>query len=147
MKPGVIRALAICVFRRDGRILVFEGHDTVKGKVFYRPLGGSVEFGEYSRETIIREMQEELNAEISELRYLGSLENIFTYQGETGHEIIQVYDASFVDSSFYERPLLQGIEDDAQPFKAVWKSLDFFQATAAPPLYPDGLLSLLLGLG
>ena len=31
---------------------------------------------------------------------IGTLENIFTFNGGAGHEIVQVYDASFVDISF-----------------------------------------------
>lgn len=34
-----IRPIAICVFRRDNRILVGEGYDPVKKESFYRPLG------------------------------------------------------------------------------------------------------------
>ena len=52
MKLGKVRPLAICVFRRGDRILAAEGYDLVKGETFYRPLGGRIEFGEYSHETV-----------------------------------------------------------------------------------------------
>ena len=44
-KAPFIRVIAICLFRHDDRILVFEGFDEVKGTHFYRPLGGGVDVG------------------------------------------------------------------------------------------------------
>ena len=142
MKPNIIRPIAICVFHHDGRILAAEGRDPIKGQLFYRPLGGAIEFGEHSADTIERELAEELGAAVTDLRYLGALENVFTFGGQTGHEIIMVYDGAFVDSSLYERSL-EGVEDDGEPFRAVWVSLADCKDPAAPPLYPTGLIDLL----
>ncbi|WP_460164643.1 NUDIX domain-containing protein [Pseudomonas sp. S2_F03] len=52
-----------------------------------------MEFGETSAQAIVREVQEELGLAITDVRLLGTLENIFTYAGRPGHEIVQVYDA------------------------------------------------------
>lgn len=144
MSKQKIRPLAICVFRDDERIFVAEGHDPPKQQTFYRPLGGRIEFGERSDQTIVRELREEIGAEVSNLLYLGTLENIFTFNGEMGHEIVLVYDGKFVDKTIYARDGLEGHEDDAEmgAFRAVWKSLSFFREGHAP-LYPDGLLELL----
>jgi len=75
MKKKRIRPLAICVFRHNDRILVAEGYDSIKDEYFYRPLGGGIEFGESSVETICRELMEELNAEVDResLKYLGAV--------------------------------------------------------------------------
>jgi len=146
VKPGKLRPLAICVFRRDDRIIAAEGYDEVKHETFYRPLGGRIEFGEYSHQTIIRELREEIGAEVTNLRYLGTLENIFTYNGRPGHEIVLVYDGEFVDTSIYEREVVMGHEADEEYYgdmKVVWKSLDFFRRGEAP-LYPTGLLEMML---
>lgn len=145
MKPGKLRPLAICVFRRGDRIFAAEGYDEVKRETFYRPLGGRIEFGEYSHQTIARELREEIGAEVANLRYLGTLENIFTYNGKPGHEIVLVYDGEFVDKSIYEREVVMGKEEDEEFYgdmKVVWKSLDFFRRDEAP-LYPSGLLEML----
>jgi NADH pyrophosphatase NudC (nudix superfamily) len=75
-KKKRIRALAICVFRRGDHILVFEGHDPVKGGTFYRPLGGGIEFGEKSEDAVRRELKEEINVDVGEIRYLGTLDQI-----------------------------------------------------------------------
>jgi 8-oxo-dGTP pyrophosphatase MutT (NUDIX family) len=143
MKPNIIRPIAICVFRHDGRILAAEYCDPLKGQRFYRPLGGAIEFGEHSADTLAREIAEELGAAVTDLRYLGALENVFTYNGQTGHEIVMVYDGAFADLALYERPFLEGTEDSGTTFRAVWVSLADCADPAAPPVYPTGLLELL----
>ena len=136
-----LRALAICIFSHNGKILVGEGADRVKNEIFYRPLGGSIEFGEYSQDTIHRELMEELGTAVKDLRYLGTLENIFTWEGKQGHEIVLVYDGKFIDESLYAERVLEG-DELGWPFKAYWKSLDEF-GEGKPPLYPSGLLEML----
>jgi len=139
-----IRPLAICVFRNDDKILVHEGYDPKKDQTFYRPLGGGIEFGERSDETVRREIMEELSAETADLKYLGTLENIFVFNGSGGHEIVQVYDGRLVNSGLYGQSEITGFESGAGKFKAVWKGLDEFDP-GGPPLYPNGLLELLQG--
>ena len=145
LKGRQIRTVAICIFSHNGSILVAEGVDAVKGETFYRPLGGAIEFGERSRDTVIREIREELGAEVKpeSLRFLGTLENIFIYNGLPGHEIVLVYDGDLADATLYEQGELHAHEDDEMPFRALWKTLEEFGPGA--PLYPDGLLKLLTG--
>src|SRR5215813_1202705 len=111
-KKKRIRPLAICVFRRDGRILVAEGYDSVKDEYFYRPLGGGIEFGEPGVETICRELREEINEEADRdsLTYLGTVENIFYFNGRPGHEIVMIYDGALKNSRLYEQTVLTGKE-------------------------------------
>ena len=142
--PNQIRPLAICLFRDGDRILVGEGNDPAKRETFYRPLGGGIEFGERAVDALRREVREEIGAEIESPVYLFTLENIFTFNGEGGHEIVMIYDARFVDKSLYAQKTLAGTETDGErqfPFNAVWKRLDEFGPDA--PLYPDGLLDAL----
>jgi 8-oxo-dGTP pyrophosphatase MutT (NUDIX family) len=141
MREEKIRPIAICICRDGDRILVAEGHDSKKGQTFYRPLGGTIEFGERGQDTVRREFREEIGAEVSEVRYLGMLENIFTYEGRGGHEIVLVYDGRLSDRSLYEKDTIQG-DELGTPFKAVWKRLDEF-GPGRPPVYPDGLLELM----
>ncbi len=140
MKKNRVRAIAICVFRNADRILVAEGYDNVKRQKFYRPLGGTIEFGETSAETVRRELLEEIQAEVSDLRYLGTLENIFTFNGENGHEIVFVYDGKFIDKSLYEQERLHG-DEFGESFEAIWLNLQLL--AGSPPLYPTGLTELL----
>lgn len=80
-------------------------------------LVGGIEFGEKSVDAFIREIHEEIEAETSNIEFVGTIESIFTFHGEVGHEIVQVYDASFVDASFYMKDVFEGKEDDGQIFK------------------------------
>lgn len=128
MRKGIIRPLVICIFHNKGSILVAKGMDPKSGKSFYRPIGGGIEYGERSEDALVREVKEEINAEIDCIHYLGTVENIFTYNGELGHEIVQVYDASFVDQSFYHKSKFIGIEDNGVEFEIMWKSIEDFQS-------------------
>lgn len=143
----MIRPIAICVFRHNGRILAGEHYDPVKQETFYRPIGGGIKFGEHSRDTIVREVREELGASVANLRLLATLENFFVFSGQAGHEIVQVYDGEFGDKTLYQPPTLTGTEENGALFTAVWKPLADFLGDNAPPLYPDGLLDLLIGRG
>jgi 8-oxo-dGTP pyrophosphatase MutT (NUDIX family) len=137
-----IRPLAICVFRHQDRILVFEGYDKAKGETFYRPLGGGIEFGETGEHTISREIREEIGAQAGKLKYLGALENIFTFNGTPCHEIVLVYDGVLHPLGLYEQVVILGREANGDEFSAYWKALDEFGRGKAI-LYPPGLLNLL----
>jgi 8-oxo-dGTP pyrophosphatase MutT (NUDIX family) len=142
MTQNRIRPIAICVFLHQNRILVFEAYDSIKKEIFYRPLGGAIEFGEHSSIAIKREIKEELGAEICNLSFVGSIENIFECDGKPGHEFVQVYQAEFVDLEFYQHESFEAFEDDGSKFKVIWMDIDIFKNGKAP-LYPTGLLELL----
>ena len=138
-----IRPLAICVFRHKDCILVAEGYDPVKNEFFYRPLGGGIEFGEYSAQTIRRELLEEIGAEVCDLEFLGTLESVYVFNGIPGHEIIQIYDGVLKDPELYEKTEIIGQEVDIDDsFRAVWKKIDEF-GNGKSILYPTGLLEML----
>ena len=140
-----IRPIAICLFHHNGKILVSEEHDPTKGETFYRPLGGGIEFGERSKDTIHREIMEEIGAEVKKLVYLGALENIFTFDGEPGHEIVQVYDGRLTESGLYEQAVISGHEADVNlSMKVIWKNIEEF-GPGMSILYPEGLLEMLQG--
>jgi 8-oxo-dGTP pyrophosphatase MutT (NUDIX family) len=138
-----VRPVAICLCRDNDRILVSEFRE--QGRLYYRPLGGTIEFGEHGEETIQREFQEEIATDLTEVRYLGMLENIYTHKGLRGHEIVLVYDGRLTDNSLYEKEVIRGNEL-GKPFKAIWKRLDEFDPEKAP-VYPEGLLALLNSSG
>ena len=144
MKKKRIRPLAICVFRHNDRILVAEGYDSVKDEYFYRPLGGGIEFGEPSVETICRELMEELNAEVDResLKYLGAVENIFHFNGTPGHEIVLIYDGALKESGLYEQALITGKEANGEDVLAMWKNIAEF-SEGKSILYPTGLIEIL----
>ena len=137
-----IRPIAICVFKNNNRILVFEGHDSIRDETFYRPLGGGIEFGESGEAAVRREITEELHSEIRELKHLGYLENIFTHNGNTGHEIVMIYDGALTKAELYDQAEMEVIEANGERIRVVWKSLHEFEEGKSI-LYPDGLLEML----
>ena len=141
-----IRPIVIGIFCREDAILVFESREPdSRGRIFYRPLGGSIEFGEYGHEALARELREEIGAEITNTRYLGLRENLFRApNGERAHEIVLVYEAELADEALYEKDEMLVTEDSGTTFMAYWKPLSIFQRGEAP-LYPNGLLEMLLG--
>jgi 8-oxo-dGTP pyrophosphatase MutT (NUDIX family) len=156
----MIRPVALCVFLHADRLLVVEYVHPADGRCYYRPPGGTIEYGEHSRAAAVRELREELGAEIHRLRLLGTLENIYTFEGRVGHELVQVYQAEFVDPAYYARPQFSGRETTrqgaagAEGHKSIqlkWLPLAQFVAApdSGPPpaagnlLVPGGLLALL----
>ena len=134
-----IRVLSLCVFRHDGRILVGRGYDVSKSEHFLRPIGGEVEFGESSEAALIREVREELGLEIQNATLLGVLENVFSYDGQPGHEVVFVYDAHFADAAAYAREEIP-LNEDVWDGVARWIDL---ATLPDEPLYPQGVLELL----
>ena len=137
---GRIRPVALAVIRDGPRVLV-RRYRTPNGDHYYRPLGGAVEFGERAAPTAIRELREEIGAEIENVRYLATLESIFERAGQPGHQIVFLFDADFADRSHYTSELIIGTESSGKRIEAVW--VDVSQPLDGP-LYPEGLLDLLM---
>lgn len=125
-KPSKINVKAFCVFRHETRILVFDAFDTTDNLPYYRPLGGSVEPGETSKEAIKREILEELGEEIENIKLLGVLEEIFTHEGKPCQEVIFIYDAEFVDKGVYDKSSMVAKESDGTSLNVSWRDLNFF---------------------
>ncbi len=140
MNKGSIRAIVLGIFLYEDRLLVFRGDDSARDVVFYRPLGGGIEFGEQSSDAFVREMREELGAEVTVVRYLGMIENIFTHSGECGHEIVLLYAARFADPAFYTRGIWTATDNDTA-IQVMWKPLADFRN--GDLLVPTGLLAFL----
>ncbi|MCI0450417.1 MAG: NUDIX domain-containing protein [Chlorobi bacterium] len=116
---------AICIFKNKSKILVSKGYDKVKKDFYYRSPGGRVEFRETSEETIRREIMEEFNQKIVNLRYLGVIESIFTLDGENYHEIVFIYEADFNNKEIYEKQKVEMFE--AGWHEAQWIEYDEFK--------------------
>jgi 8-oxo-dGTP pyrophosphatase MutT (NUDIX family) len=126
-KPGEIRVLALGIVRQGDRVFISEGYDPAKQQTFYRALGGGVEFGETSLEALQREFQEELQAEIGSIKYLDCQENLFTFNGQPGHEILFIYECDFVDPKFYQIEEITFMEKKRKK-RALWIESDRFKS-------------------
>jgi ADP-ribose pyrophosphatase YjhB (NUDIX family) len=139
---NAIRAKVISIFSYDGSILLAKGFDQVTEEYFYCPLGGGVDFGESSSAALVREIREEVQAEICNLKLLGVLENIFTFENQTGHEIVFVYDADFCDKSLYTTQKIHGTESDGSELVADWVDINKVDQIKIP-IYPAGIIELI----
>jgi 8-oxo-dGTP pyrophosphatase MutT (NUDIX family) len=126
-KPGEIRVLALGIIKKGDRTFISEGYDPVKQQTFYRAMGGGVDFGETSFQALQREFQEEIQAELTNIHYLGCIENLFTFNGKQGHEILQIYECDFVDPKFYQLENLVFAEGERQK-TALWVEISRFKS-------------------
>lgn len=131
------RAKAFGLAIHHDHLLVQEYHTS--DETYSRPLGGSIELGEKSAHTVIREFKEELHTEVEITNYLGCLENIFHLDGEIAHEIIQLYSLRLLDTSLYKMEKVK-IQDEQTVSYAKWIPLTAF-IQEKKVLYPDGILT------
>lgn len=139
-KPVRVVALGIC--RRDGRILVERGYDRVHDEHFLRAIGGGVEPGERAAEALAREWREELGLELEVGELIGVVENLYSYQGVPGHEVVLAFAARLVDEAVHDRGEFDCAEPSGLSHTALWVALDELRGGAIP-FYPRGLLELL----
>ena len=59
--------------------------------------GGRIEIGENSKETIKREIKEEMGKEVEVKRYLATIENFFELHGKKYHELFFLYQIEFTN--------------------------------------------------
>jgi ADP-ribose pyrophosphatase YjhB (NUDIX family) len=107
--------VALGVIRVDDELLVFRGYDQSKDETYYRPLGGTIDFGEHSEAAIRRELREELNVRVVLARLLGVIENAFTVNGQPGHEIDFIYEVSVVEIDRLRAGPIVAAEADGSP--------------------------------
>ncbi len=139
-----LRVIAIGVLVYRDHLLCARGHDSVKDETFYRPLGGEVEFGEWAKDAVVREFREEIGRDVEMVEPLGTVENIFTLRGETGHEVVLEFIVRFAPG--HEPPDLEPLAatEDGAPFEVVWLPLAEVLA-GVHRVYPDALIERLAG--
>ena len=81
------------VMIHNGKILV---HKNVHSD-HYALIGGRVEIGENSADTVKREIKEELGKDIEITGYISTIENFFEMKGSKYHEIMFVYEIEFTN--------------------------------------------------
>lgn len=136
-----IRVIALALIRDGDRLFLSQGWDPAAKRRFWRPLGGGVEFGERSAEALEREFREEIDQSIEILSPPVLFENVFTFNGSPGHEIILMHEARFADDAMLSVEPFSFAEAGPEGSKHVvqWVSLGELRHGPAP-LFPEGLL-------
>lgn len=132
-RPLQIRPLAVAIIRNANKVLAIKGFDDKKGEEFYRLIGGGIEFGEKGGETIRREFMEEFGFEPINIKYFKTVENIFTFNGRKGHEIVLVYEAE-LPSHLKDQSVFYGQEETIQD-----KFAEFVEIYKNNRIYPEGI--------
>lgn len=134
-----IRPIVLGIVKRDDKILVSKGYDKIKNEIFYRSIGGGIEFLENSKDALKREFKEELNIDINVGDFLGISENIFTYNGRNAHELILFYNVDISDLNYKEK---YHIIDDNCETDAMWINIDKF-INKELKIYPEEVFKYL----
>lgn len=110
--PSHIRPMVLTLVHRNNEILVFKGQHLVNGQPQYRPLGGGIDFGEYSKDAVEREMMEEINVPLKNIEFLEVIESLFaSFDGTPRHHVIFLYRAEFANETDYDTEKFEIIED------------------------------------
>ena len=134
-----IRPVVLGIVKKDNKILVSEGYDKTKNEIFYRSIGGGIEFLENSKDALKREFKEELNIDINVGEFLGISENIFTYNGKNAHELILFYKVDINNFDYKEK---YHIVDDNCENDAMWIDIDNF-INGELKIYPKEIFNYL----
>lgn len=95
---------------------------------FYRPIGGSVEFGEWSEESVSLEFREEKGYTVSTTEFLGVSENVYELAGTPSHEV------SLVRRVAFERERIRAEEGTVKERWATWHTVEAFRGGGAAVL-------------
>lgn len=117
-----IRTNSLVIIKKNNLLLSQKGVDQKSGEIFYRLLGGGIEFGEHSRETLTREIKEELNATIINEKFLCVIENVFEFNFKKYHEITFLYSGDLLEKNLYNEINIKIFDKDDK--YTDWVSID-----------------------
>lgn len=132
----------LCIIKNKNKILVHKVEGSLDGSLLYRTIGGTIEFGEHAIDTLRREMKEELNSEIINVRFVKVIENIFDYK-EKG-KIFKVHEIDFVYTADLKNKRLYGLDSikiaDKKSDFAIWIDIEEFKKGKAA-LVPKAIIA------
>lgn len=108
-----VKALGLLFREKEMLVEAYYGKHSKGFGSYYRPLGGNIEVGEHSKETVVREFEEEIGIDVNVNQYITCLENRFQIGEEWSHEMIQLYTVSFCEAKYYEKETYSFLEHDA----------------------------------
>ncbi len=129
-----VRAAGVII--HNNKVLV---HKNVNSD-HYALVGGRIEIGENSVDTIKREIKEELGKDIEITGYISTIENFFEMKGSKYHEIMFVHKVEFVNEEDKRiEYTLENIEGKDY-LKYEWLELDKIEQY---PLWPKAIREVL----
>ena len=133
------RPIVMGVLVRDGRMLVAPVTSSLTKEIYYRCIGGGIEFQERGEDALRREFYEETGLHVRIEEYLGLLENIFTFDARKVHELILYYRVSIPDSEYQPEYVHN---EDGSIGKAFWIPVEDVKKGRFK-MYPGGPLPYL----
>jgi|SRR5579859_107189 len=125
---------------RDGKVLVQQPE---RGDFCFLP-GGRAELQESARETLRREMQEELHVDATVGRLLWIVENFFKLDGRDFHELGMYFLMTFPeDAPVNDTSQTFALQEGSHASTLLWRSLDDLVTV---PVYPSFLQAALRSL-
>lgn len=133
-----IRNLAVGIPMRDDHVLVQEFPGAEGERPFVRAIGGGIEFGERAVDALRREFMEELGVAVTGESLLTVTENIFSFLGRAGHEIVHIFAVECAELEAWPLDARVTVKDDESV--VAWHRLDALGGKGLP-FYPDGALN------
>lgn len=131
---------SVAVFISEGHVLLHK----MESDSFWSLPGGRVEFFEFSSETVVREMEEELGIKVSVIRPLWHMEQHFEYENKQYYEIGNYYLTEPAEPNTLPgvSETFEGIEDTGKLIFKWFRIEDLDDIVIKPELLTEKLKSL-----
>lgn len=116
MKPFNVRVYAF--LEHEGKILVI--HEPFQGKLIYKFPGGGLEFGEGTRDCLIREFKEELNLEVEITEHLYTQDFFMANAFDAFEQIILIYYKAKISAESLQK--LKVLDNDIEAL--IWTKVE-----------------------
>jgi 8-oxo-dGTP pyrophosphatase MutT (NUDIX family) len=107
---------AAAIIMRDGHVLTCHEDDDD----YIMLPGGRVELGEASDTALAREPAEDVQAPARICRLIYTVENFFTHDGKTVHELGAYYEVVLLDFPFHSGGVVRRVQDEGHELKFEW---------------------------
>ena len=136
----IIQSVSLGLISREDKILCYDVKDKISKDIFFRLIGGHIDFGESADLALKREFKEEVNQDIKIIEKLDVFENIYFYNGNNCHEFVSLFLVDFLDSDMYKINCIKGSEGPDRTYEAKWYHVNDFKK-GDKTLYPPRILN------